>query len=310
MSEESKTAPAASTVFKTIQARKDGGLEDRAYAVGKRDSYYKSPYFPAPRLPGDEEDAKEEPPKKKSRKTHRGRRGKGAKNRASDKARKSMIRSVKWLRSWERRNRYCLADSRVHISPGLAAGYRTMLGDYETLGNSTAVAEFYATHNGEHSWIEVSERPNVSNPTGEPGKGKGVFAKRDLLPGTMLCPYVGKTYDKRCDPERGCHYDMKVGENYYVCAHDLPYDIGYLYFVEPADRPHGYLDVTQVGCPAPPNYGRYFNSLSKAQQDEGRKFNVTFEGEETGLHVIWLETSDFVKAGDELLVDYGAEFAV
>ena len=103
---------------------------------------------------------------------------------------------------------------------------------------------------------------------------------------------------------------MKVGENYYVCAHDLPYDVGYLYFVKPSDRPHGYDDVTQVGCPAPPNYGRYFNSLSAAQQAEGRKFNVTFEGEETGHHVVWLETSDFVKAGEELLVDYGDEFAV
>ena len=308
MSEESKTAAATPPVLKTIPARKFDGLEHRARGLGKLSD--KSSCRPAPTLGEDGKVIPEEPPKKKSRKTHRGCAGKGAKKRNSHKARESMIRCVKFIRGWERRNRYCVADSRVHISPGLAAGFNTMLCDYESMGNSIAVAEFYAGHLGEHSWIEVSERPNVSNPTGEPGKGKGVFAKRDLLPGTMLCPYVGKAYTKRCDPQRGCHYDMKVGENYYVCAHDLPYDVGYLYFVKPSDRPHGYDDVTQVGCPAPPNYGRYFNSLSAAQQTEGRKFNVTFEGEETGHHVVWLETSDFVKAGEELLVDYGDEFAV
>ena len=91
-------------------------------------------------------------------------------------------------------------------------------------------------------------------------------------------------------------------------AKDLLYDVGYVSTgVEAVDS-----------LPCPPNFARYINSIcvhdaSKINGhslDRGlddRRFNVSFEFDPCGRTEVWVRSTRYIKAGEEILVDYGGK---
>ena len=182
------------------------------------------------------------------------------------------------------------------------------------------VAQFYNDHPDRNRWLELSEGPNVSNPDGIAGGGKGVFARCDVKKGTFLCPYLGEIKDCRCEGGE-CLYDMRIRRKMFVCAREILYDVGYLY-QDPLwiERPSCAGDILRsnrryatkerdVACP--PNYGRYVNSLTREQRDAGKSFICRFELlEHTRRKEIFLQATRDIKAGEEILAYYGNEYAL
>ena len=180
---------------------------------------------------------------------------------------------------------------------------------------SEVMAAFYEGHYLDNEFLEVSDRANVSNPSGEPGKGQGVFARKHIPSGTWVCPYLGNVRVSRCPDEEKCQYDMKLRDDVYVCARGWRYDVAYLQ----GDRSTGEacdsdLSLRRSGIKSdqacPPNYARYVNSLSKAQLDAGMKFNCEFVSTEEKSDEIFIQTTRDIAAGEELLADYGDEFEI
>ena len=157
--------------------------------------------------------------------------------------------------------------------------------------------------------------PNFSNPKGKEGGGAGVFARKDIPAGTVLCPYVALKQGKRCEemyrgvtPVHRCGYCMLVDKStgLYFCARQIKYDVLYL-SVPAGDSPHGVPEIRAERCPSPPNYARYVNTLTPIQR-ESHSFNCIFEADGEGVDVVWLVSSVDIKKGSELSVDYGNKF--
>jgi hypothetical protein len=173
---------------------------------------------------------------------------------------------------------------------------------------STETGEFYGKHAEENCWLEVSEGKNVSNPMGVKGGGKGVFAMVDIPAGTRICPYVGEVRSAPCSVEEGCNYDARVHAGFYICARSIEYDIGYFSQTDSTTW-NGHKGV-QVKRPCPPNFGRYVNSLTEEALSDGQVYNCSLENSDDGHDVIFITTLEFVRAGEELLMDYGTDFTV
>ncbi len=93
------------------------------------------------------------------------------------------------------------------------------------------------------------------NITGSPTE-KGVFSSCLIPPNTRLAPYLGTI----CPARTNGPYCLQVREheNNLICfdAMHHRYDVGYLHALSSRQREH---------TPAPPNYGRYVNSLRSDQ---------------------------------------------
>jgi hypothetical protein len=186
---------------------------------------------------------------------------------------------------------------------------------------SPDIAKFYLMNKLDNYYVRVSEEPNVSNVTGTPGGGKGVFAKVKIPKGTLICPYLGKLRSCRCPPEKKCLYDMKLQKGLYVCAQKPLLDIGYLYgsincetgevVKDHTDRHYALMGMTQPS-PTPPNYARYVNSLSVSQRSGpfAMEFNCEFEYEGEEVVEIFLVASKDIEEGEELLANYGDEYVI
>ena len=168
--------------------------------------------------------------------------------------------------------------------------------------SSPQTREFYLEHPLRNKLLLLSEGPNVSNPEGVPGKGKGVFAACDLPADTRLCPYLGKRQSRPCSATEQCQYDLLMYKGCVACAREVLYDTGYLIVADEASLGHG----IKAACPSPPNYGRYFNTLFDERAD--CEFNCVFEIVDDGCDAMFIHTSRAVKAGEELLIDYGGHF--
>ena len=56
---------------------------------------------------------------------------------------------------------------------------------------------------------------------------------------------------------------------------------------------------------APPNHGRYVNTLYDADLAAGMDYNCEFSVDESGLDVVWVKTLRPISEGEELIADYG-----
>ena len=86
---------------------------------------------------------------------------------------------------------------------------------------------------------------------------------------------------------------MEVSSDVFVDAEHDPYDVGYLYFLDPE---------LSKGLHNPPNYGRYLNELGCYS------YNCSFVGDESMLSVIWVVALVDIPANTELLVHYGPAY--
>ena len=226
--------------------------------------------------------------------------------KVQSKQRKKLIKNVRVKRKEELRERGpSVAYS--NYGRGCAVSFpKISVMQERLLTGTTDVSEetmsFYRDHWYQNQYLEVSERPNVSNPGGESGRGKGVFAKKFIPAGTRVCPYLGRCQSGRCAPDVACQYDLQLERGFFLCAREKMYDIGYLQ-VTNQERDHSFITED---APCPPNYGRYFNTASGAD----RVNNCSFEIAGDGLDAMFIETTYPVAAGEELLVDYGKKFFI
>ena len=129
-----------------------------------------------------------------------------------------------------------------------------------------------------------------------------MFAKCDIPAGVRVCPYVGEHKNCPCPPEVGCEYDLQMDREIFVCARNVPMDIGYLQSAYP-DKDHSFIKSKHANSP---NYGRYFNTaMGKDLLD-----NCLFDIAGDGLDAMFIKTSRDIKEGEELLVDYGDYFFI
>ena len=157
---------------------------------------------------------------------------------------------------------------------------------------------FYLEHGAINKYVEVRSDYNIAKKLGDNSE-KGVFTLQDIPAGTKICPYVGEVYTKQ--PSEG-KFVMEVSADLYVDAEHDPYDCGYLYFLD-ADAADGLRN--------PPNYGRYINTIYSEDELTGEYFfNCVFEGDSSGLSVVWVVAAIDIPAGVELLVDYGPAYHV
>lgn len=170
------------------------------------------------------------------------------------------------------------------------------------MDSSPQVLSFYEEHGSRNQLIRVSDEVNVSNLEGKEGGGKGVFAICDIAADTRLCPYVGDQRCVPCDADVHCQYCLRLYTGLVVCAREHLYDQGYLMALDTSST-HGSVKLP-FRCPD--NYGRYFNTIfgETAESD----FNCMFEIVNDGFDAMFIHTQRAVKAGEELLVDYGGAF--
>ena len=163
---------------------------------------------------------------------------------------------------------------------------------------SEEVKAFYLEHGAINRYVEVRSDYNIANKLGDNSE-KGVFALQDIPAETKICPYVGEVYTQQ--PSKG-KFVMEVSADLYVDAEHDPYDCGYLYFLD-ADAADGLRN--------PPNYDRYINTIYPEDELTGEySFNCDFEGDSSGLSVVWVVAAIDIPAGVELLVDYGPAYHV
>ena len=229
----------------------------------------------------------------------RNRKSAGAKKRRAEKQHKRWVDKITLERNRSMKDR-C---AQVHLFGPVIAPSLQFREDLLSCNpdQSAQVTEFY--NSGANVSLRLSEdgEPNVSNPSGTLGGGRGVFAAKDLPARTSLCPYLGHSRRTRCARDVACKYCLKVGPDSVICAREVLYDVGWLLARNAGKRALAVYD--EGSCE--PNYSRYFNSVPGGKAED---FNVAFEGEEGGHLLCFLETTRAVSKGDELLVDYGAGF--
>lgn len=161
---------------------------------------------------------------------------------------------------------------------------------------SEEVKAFYQEQGASNRYVEVRSNCNIANKLGENDE-KGVFSLQPIPASTRICPYVGEVYTQQ--PQEG-KFVMEVSADLYVDAEHDPYDVGYLYFLDA---------VVADGLCNPPNYGRYINTIYPEDELTGEySFNCSFEGDSSGLSVVWVVAAVDIPAGVELLVDYGPAY--
>ena len=185
------------------------------------------------------------------------------------------------------------------LGPKISVQKSVMLDGAPTVSQETM--DFYSEHPFVNEYLEVSERPNVSNRDGTAGGGQGVFAKCDIPAGVRVCPYVGEHKNCPCAPEVECQYDLQLDAGIFICARDTLEDIGYLQSAYP-DKDHTFIKAAH---PNAPNYGRFFNTAMGGVED-----NCTFAIAGDGLDAMFIETSRAIQKDEELLVDYGDYFYI
>lgn len=240
---------------------------------------------------------------KKSKRANRS--GAGCKRRKQRKKEEKYLGKVRLVRRTEtlsRASQLSLGNAQVKEAVGPFIGSRADA-DSHHVNVSRDTLDFYDAHPYGNEKLEVSERANVSNPSGLPGKGKGVFALKELAAGTRLCPYVGKLQARPCAVELECQYDLRLADKLFLCARDKLYDIGYLAASNmPKQNP---LQHVREAVPTEPNFGRYFNT-GKSEADN----NCTFEIAGDGFDAIFLQSARAIRKGEELLVSYGNQFKI
>ena len=239
-----------------------------------------------------------------SRRRHRKSHSCRAKHNAAFSA--NFIRRVREVRVQEMQNRACddVYENRgnnKNISPSIFV--LDMTDERNITGADTNTALLYALHGSKNKWVYVSEQPNVSNPGGVEGGGKGLFARKPIPAGTRICPYVGI----KCGPGQACRtrrnaYRMRCHTACSIDACDCLYDIGYLGMLRPLAR---------VKRPCPPNYGRYCNTIDSTNPAQrSLAYNCHWEGSDEGYEEVWLYASVDIATDTELLSDYGNEYSV
>jgi len=246
---------------------------------------------------------------KRLNKTRRGSRGKGSKERSNARQLKKFRKLI-----WGKR----VAELKLRTASGFGSSIGPAIGvnEHRKLAKgvySLCTNEYYAEYDFEKPLVEVRTSANVSNPEGKPDGGAGLFALRDIVDGTRICPYVGRMRSRPCPDDVHCEYDLRIDERVYVCAREVPYDVGYLLYQE-TDRETGSHNAVRESAhrrdACPRNFGRYINTLSEQQRGEGRTFNAIFDASEDGHDVVWVTADRDISAGEEVLVDYGKDFQV
>lgn len=235
------------------------------------------------------------------------RRGSGSKLKAQKKSRAKFIREVRNVRSDEIRSRESSFGPNGRTALTIGPRHCPEADSLLTKPHDWCpdVREFYrAQRRMDNDYLTVSEGKNVSNPEGEVGGGKGVFAKKDIPAGTTLCPYLGHERGVPCPASEKCQYDLQLHKGYILCAREVKFDLGYLQSWDESDR----LCAIKLETPCPPNYGRYINTLwgDRVSAD----FNCVFSSADDGQSVMFIEASRDISAGEELLVEYGRDFVL
>ena len=248
--------------------------------------------------------------RKRLNKTRRGCRGKRSREKAVAKQLKKYHKRVWGKRVPELKLRIAnVFGSTIGPAVGVNEHRKQSHGSYSLCTN-----EYYTEYDFENPLVEVRSSANVSNPEGKPGGGAGLFALRDIADGTRICPYVGKMRSSKCPSHVDCQYDLRLDKTVYICAREVPYDVGYLLYqctdMELGGSHNAVREsaVRPEACPR--NFGRYINSLSLYQRDKGLSFNAIFDASEDGHDVVWVTANRDITAGEELLIDYGPDFSV
>ena len=238
--------------------------------------------------------------KKSGKKKRPNRTGKGHKKKRQLKAFPLFVKKIRKKRKDQLRTRAARAVGGIKsVGPKISVQKSVMLTGAPAVSQETM--DFYSDHPFVNKYLEVSERPNVSNRDGIAGGGRGVFAKCDIPAGVRVCPYVGQHKNCPCAPEVECQYDLQLDAGIFICARDILEDIGYLQSAYP-DKDHTFIKADR---PNAPNYGRFFNTAMGGVLD-----NCTFEIAGDGLDAMFIETSRAISKGEELLVDYGDYFYI
>ena len=245
-------------------------------------------------------------------KKHRRRRSEASRQRRREVSHAQRKATSIVRRTEESRARGVFATTRETLNGSLSF----VPGEYLTRDSrcSEEVANFYQEHGLENLLVRVSAGVNISNPSGAEDGGKGVFASARISKGTWVCPYIGRMQGSACSKAKACQYDMQLRKGVFVCARKCRYDMGYLYgHAETEDRSTDRglrKGAIRAEEPCPPNYGRYVNTLTKAQLDEGRKFNCRFVSLGGKSEEVFLEALRDIEVGEELLASYGPDFVV
>ena len=239
---------------------------------------------------------------KKKRPRRKG--GKKAKQRQKKRQLKKWFSKIWAKRAEDRRNRgskFAIGK----VTPLVLLSWGKLAEKHTDM--SQGAFDFYCAHEGGNRVLRLSRdgEANVSNPTGKKGGGRGVFARKEITRGTILCPYAGEVHGRACLASVGCQYDLMIDKSTYLCAGKVLFDIGY-HMMDDMYNPRN-AGVKHV-APSEPNYGRYFNTLLavNGERPEEEDFNVFFEVCSHGHDIVYARARCNIPKGTELLVDYGA----
>ena len=240
------------------------------------------------------------PASKKKRPTRKG--SKSNRERHRERSSKRFISHVGKLR------RNDIVARRGRMSPKVNALYmrlRKDMSEFDSAGMSQWAVRFYDHHGVRNKFLRVSAdgEPNISNPDGVKGGGRGVFATREIWEFETLCPYVSHVRERACDPSLECEYCLRIDKHTFLCSREAKYDSGYLMMAERREVKMQHAGVN-MDEPCPENFGRYVNTLLPGQPDEGR-FNAEFEASPDGLPAVYLKATRKILEGEEILAPYG-----
>ena len=154
------------------------------------------------------------------------------------------------------------------------------------------VLQFYLENPRENQYVELRDGANIADKLGTNPEQKGLFAKKVIPRGTLICPYVGELYDEQ--PKRGA-YVLELLSEFYLDPEFDTHDLGYLWHLDPKE-------AAQIPCP--PNYARYVNTIYPGDE-VSYHYNCSFDPDSGGYLVCWVVALEDIQPGEELLVDYG-----
>ena len=222
----------------------------------------------------------------------RNRRGRGSLLRRSNRYRYAYRERAAARRIWERSVRCPEGQLDAHrqlckVVPYLHSSSQDARGEV-----CQCVLDFYHRCGIVNPYVEVRSGLNIANPLGDKPEQQGLFSLQDLEPGLRFCLYSGEVYTSR--PSWGA-YILEIAKDFYIDAERDTRDIGYLWPL----GSQAYL------ARVPHNHGRYINTVYPSDHAAGWRFNCEFVVDESGLDVVWVQTTRAVAAGEELLADYG-----
>ena len=239
----------------------------------------------------------------KKKRTRKG--SKKNRERHKKRAQKKYVSKVKLLRAHDIRVRAGGARIGIvypKIHPKIMS--HDDISRWDDQGYSAMVRGFYDRHGDYNRYLILSEdgEKNISNPDGELGGGRGVFAREDIPAGKALCPYVGLSKSRPCPFDDLCQYDLRVDKAFYLCARHQLYDSAYLALHNREFFGPSGLDSRTK---SEPNYGRFVNTVLPDQVQPGC-FNAKFEHCRDGHTCIFIQSLRDISKGEEILVDYGS----